>query len=77
VIGLLVSGAGLGRAYDLPGVLAGTAPMPDDLFVYPPRIGHGLLSNVMLALVALHVGAALYHQFVRKDNLLARMWFGK
>jgi len=25
----------------------------------------------------LHVGAALYHQFVRKDNLLARMWFGK
>jgi len=36
--------------------------------------GHGLLQNVLLILVILHVAAALYHQFVVKDNLLARMW---
>jgi cytochrome b561 len=32
-------------------------------------IGLGLL-------IALHIGAAFYHQFLRKDNLLARMWYG-
>jgi cytochrome b561 len=36
-----------------------------------------LTSWLLLGLVLLHFGAALYHQFIRKDNLLARMWFGK
>jgi cytochrome b561 len=27
--------------------------------------------------IGLHVLAALYHQFIRRDNLLARMWYGK
>jgi cytochrome b561 len=31
----------------------------------------------LLVLVALHFGAAMYHQFIRKDGLLGRMWFGK
>ncbi|MBI5932391.1 MAG: cytochrome b/b6 domain-containing protein [Chloroflexi bacterium] len=74
---LLFSGASLSRAYGLPDILAGKGAMPADLFVYPQRFAHGILSNLMMALVALHVGAALYHQFIRKDNLLARMWFGK
>jgi cytochrome b561 len=35
---------------------------------------HGLLANyAMLALVALHVTAALYHHFVRRDGVLQRM----
>ncbi len=35
---------------------------------------HGLLANyAMLALVALHVTAALYHQFIRHDGVLKRM----
>jgi cytochrome b561 len=34
---------------------------------------HSLGSNLMIALVALHVLAALKHQFVDKDNLLGRM----
>jgi len=29
----------------------------------------------VLALLSLHVGGALYHQFIIKDNLLKRMWF--
>jgi cytochrome b561 len=28
-------------------------------------------------LIALHVVAALYHQFARRDGLLQRMWFGR
>jgi cytochrome b561 len=35
---------------------------------------HGLLANyAMLALVGLHVAAALYHYFVRRDRVLQRM----
>jgi len=29
----------------------------------------------VLCLLFLHVGAALYHQFIIRDNLLKRMWF--
>ena len=34
---------------------------------------HILLVNVLLALVALHVGAALYHHFFKRDGVLRRM----
>ncbi len=35
--------------------------------------GHEVLKTLMLILVALHVLAALFHQFVLKNNLLDRM----
>jgi cytochrome b561 len=39
---------------------------------------HGLLATyVMLGLVALHVVAALYHQFIRHDGVLKRMLPGR
>ena len=39
---------------------------------------HGLLSNyLLLALVGLHVAAALYHQFIRRDGVLQRMLPGR
>jgi len=38
---------------------------------------HGLSWAILLLLILLHVGAALYHQFIKRDNLLSRMWFGK
>ena len=38
---------------------------------------HGLSWALLLLLLCVHVGAALYHQFVRKDGLFGRMWFGK
>lgn len=34
---------------------------------------HEILFNIGMVLLALHVGGALYHQFIVKDNLLARM----
>ena len=38
---------------------------------------HSLLSNyVMLTLVGLHVAAALYHYFVRRDGVMQRMFPG-
>ncbi|NVO27482.1 cytochrome b [Donghicola sp. C2-DW-16] len=38
-----------------------------------PAQVHEILTNVLLALVGIHVLAALVHQFVWKDNLLLRM----
>lgn len=77
--GMVLSGMGMAQASNLFQILFGNAglPLPEDFWVYPPRIGHGVTATVLLLLIALHIGAALYHQFIRKDNLLARMWFGK
>jgi cytochrome b561 len=41
------------------------------------RSFHGLGWFVTTLLVLLHIGGALYHQVIRKDNLISRMWFGK
>ena len=57
--------------------LVGVAPLPlPDFTLAPPFTVHGLLSRVLIALLAGHIGAALWHQFVRRDRLLARMGLG-
>ena len=38
---------------------------------------HGGIWALLLLLIIVHIGAALYHQFILKDNLFGRMWFGK
>jgi len=38
---------------------------------------HGLIWALLFLLLLLHIGAAMYHQFFIKDNLLKRMSFGK
>jgi len=38
---------------------------------------HGAIWALLVLLIIVHVGAALYHQFILKDNLFGRMWFGK
>ena len=52
-------------------------PLPATFNDLPTRILHGYFAKALIALIALHVGAALYHQFVRGDRLLRRMWFGR
>ena len=36
--------------------------------------GHEIMAFMAIALIALHVGAALRHHFVLKDGVLRRMW---
>jgi cytochrome b561 len=55
--------------------IIGSATLPNFETVLP-RTVHGITSRVMLGLLALHIGAALYHQFIRRDHLLARMGVG-
>lgn len=35
---------------------------------------HGNLAVVLAVLIGLHIAAGLYHQFVRRDDTLRRMW---
>jgi cytochrome b561 len=56
---------------------ASGAPLPIDFFIYPVRYVHGYIALILIVLIVLHVGAAMYHQFIRKDNLLSRMGFGR
>ena len=74
---MMITGDSLDKAYGLTNILAGNGTMPENLFVYPQRAVHGYLGYVMTGLVVLHIGAAFYHQFIRRDNLISRMWFGK
>jgi len=71
----------LGIAIALPADLFSTvwgasgAALPADFYVYPARAWHGALSLFLMFLVALHVLVAVYHQFLRGENYLGRMWF--
>ena len=65
---LILSGA-------LPTLLSG-GPVPD-FSALIPRIAHGVMSKILLALFVMHVGAAIYHQTIRRDHLLARMGVGR
>lgn len=57
--------------------LVGSSPLPLPGFAaVPPMTVHGLLSRVLIGLVVLHVLAALWHQLIRRDRLLARMGLG-
>ncbi len=67
IITLVLSGA-------IPAIFSG-APLPDFARLIP-RVAHGIMSKLLLVLLAAHIGAALYHQFVRGDRLLARMGIG-
>jgi len=59
-------------------VFQGTAePLPADFSVYPSFTAHAAIALVLSALILIHVAGVLYHQFVRRDRLLRRMWFGR
>jgi cytochrome b561 len=45
-------------------------------FGSPLLIVHRLVAYLVALLLGIHILAALYHQFFRRDNLLARMWYG-
>jgi len=72
------SGLTLALQAGLPDVLfGGHGALPADFWVFPMRPVHYVISRLLMALIALHVVAALYHTFILRDGLLGRMWFGR
>jgi cytochrome b561 len=78
ILGMIASGIGMMALSGAAPMIFGaeTALLPD-FWKYPPRVPHGAGARLLVALLAFHVGAAFYHQFVRHDGLLWRMWFRK
>lgn len=58
-------------------VFFGHGQLPADFWAYRIRSVHYALSRLLMALIALHVVAALYHALVLRDGLLGRMFFGR
>lgn len=75
VIGLVGSGLAIVITSGLGDILTGASnqPVPTE-FNVPPRGPHGVLALILIGLLVLHVGAALYHHFIRRDDVLRRMW---
>lgn len=78
VIAMGASGTGIAILAGLPEIVFGGsgAPLPADFLKFPPRIAHGYLATFLMALIVLHFAGFVFHQFIRKDNLFNRMWFG-
>ncbi len=77
---LLMAGSGIAMSVlaGLPAIVFnGVGSLPVNFDALPPRAAHGILANLLMIAIALHVAAALFHQFVRKDGLLSRMSFGR
>ena len=76
---LLMAGSGVAMSVlaGLPGIVfGGSGTLPVNFDALPPRAVHGIVAKLLMLAIAAHVGAALYHQFVRRDGLLSRMGFG-
>lgn len=78
VLAMAGSGIAMSVAFDLPGVVfGGTGSLPPDFHTVTARAVHGAASKLLVLLISLHMAAALYHQFVKRDRLLSRMGFGR
>lgn len=78
ILGMVASGVGMmALSGATPTIFGGTGELLPDFSKYSPRLPHGIGARFLLVLLVLHVGAALYHHFVRRDGLLWRMWFSK
>jgi cytochrome b561 len=78
VIVFLMIATGFSTGYLISGVFEPNGkPLPSSFAVFPTFQAHALLATLLAILIAVHVAAALYHQFVLKDSLFRRMWFGE
>ena len=51
--------------------------LPADLWIFPERRLHYLVSRALMTLIALHLAGVVYHVVIRRDHLLRRMGFGR
>jgi cytochrome b561 len=77
--GMVATGLATALLAGLPDIVFGASgvPLPESFTVFPTRVMHGVLAKLLAALIFVHASAALYHHFIRRDRLLARMWFGR
>jgi cytochrome b561 len=78
VIGMAGSGLFMAVQAGLFGIVfGGQGSLPPDFWGFSVRTVHYAFSRLLMALIALHVAAALFHALVLRDGLLRRMFFGR
>lgn len=79
VFAMVVSGVALGLGADRPAIVFGGSgkPLPATFDGSWMRVVHAVAAKCLMALIVLHVAAALWHHVVRRDGLLRRMGFGR
>jgi cytochrome b561 len=77
VLGQAASGLDLALEAGLLDRVLGGGALPIDLWVFPMRSVHYVISRLLMAVISLHVAGALFHALVLRDGLLRRMWFGR
>lgn len=65
-----------GRNVKVYGLFTVDSFMQDATFAKIFYATHANSAIIVTALVILHILASMYHHFIRKDNVLSRIWFG-
>lgn len=74
---LIISGIRMTILWDLfSAATSNGAILFPEIKIRPPRIVHGLAGGMLTGLIALHVGAALFHHYGLRDGMLKRMGIG-
>jgi cytochrome b561 len=76
---MVATGYITGVVAGLPAIVFGGsgAPLPQDFIAYPSFLAHGAIALLLVGVIILHVLAASYHQFIRKDGSFERMAVGR
>jgi len=78
ILGMVASGIGMILLTGAgPAILRGQGAELPDFTLYLPRTVHRHGAIFLVALFIMHIGAALYHHFMRRDGLLWRMWYSR
>jgi cytochrome b561 len=66
-----------GRVFDFGLLQLNTGIRSNRAIFHPTEDIHGYLAYALFTLAGLHAVAALWHHFIRHDNVLRRMWLSK
>ena len=79
VVLMVATGFATGILAGLPAIVFGGsgAPLPSTFMIFPTFVAHGWLAALLAGFIVLHVLAAFYHQFVKRDRLFTRMFYGR
>lgn len=75
LVAVVLSGVAVAVEADLWAAFANDQPPKSftETALYP---AHAALTKVLTVAIAGHIAAALWHQFILRDRILSRMWFG-
>ena len=76
ILTMICSGAGMAIVSGVLRIVLGQpGHLPANLDALPLHMLHRYTAMVLFAMLSLHIGGALYHQVILRDNLISRMGF--